>query len=249
MRITPAKTVVITGASSGLGLGVAEAYLQRGDNVVLNARNETRLAEVAERLGHADRVAVVAGDIGEPETRRRLIETAVDRFGAVDVLVNSAGHFYPKPFADYTEADLDGFLAVHLKGSFFTAQEAVRHMRSNGGGAQRSISTAAGSQWREAENSVAYSIDSRSRSGRVASRPPCRKLRAASSTSTTVRTSALLRRIRSATTPPASTTNVLTGPHPMVLTCGSMRNEASIAAASTDPASARGSHLAAAAQR
>ncbi len=92
---TQTKTVVITGASSGIGLGVAEAYLRRGDNVVVNGRDKTRLAQAAERLGHADRVAVVAGDVGEPDTRRRLIETAVERFGGVDVLVNSAGHFYP----------------------------------------------------------------------------------------------------------------------------------------------------------
>jgi len=138
---TPAKTVVITGASSGIGLGVAEAYLQRGDNVVLNARDEARLTAVAERLGHTDRVAVVAGDVGEQDTRRRLIETAVERFGGVDVLVNSAGHFYPKPFADYTEQDLDGFLAAHLKGSFFTTQDAVRQMRNNGGGEIINITT------------------------------------------------------------------------------------------------------------
>ncbi len=138
---TQTKTVVITGGSSGIGLGVAEAYLGRGDNVVVNGRDESRLARAAERLGHADRVAVVAGDVGEPDTRRRLIETAVERFGGVDVLVNSAGHFYSKPFGDYTEEDLDGFLTAHLKGSFFTTQEAVRQMRGNGGGAIINVTT------------------------------------------------------------------------------------------------------------
>ncbi len=135
------KTVVITGASSGIGLGVAEAYVGRGDNVVLNGRDKARLAQAAETLGHPDRVAVVAGDVGIPDTRRRLIDTAVERFGGVDVLVNNAGHFYPKPFADYTEEDLDGFLTVHLKGTFFTSQAAVGAMRANGGGAIVNIST------------------------------------------------------------------------------------------------------------
>ena len=135
------RTVIITGASSGIGLGVAEAYLQRGDNVVLNGRDQAKLAKAAETLGHPDRVAVVAGDVGEPDTGRQLIDTAIERFGGVDVLVNNAGHFYPKPFADYTEDDLDGFLAAHLKGTFFTSQAAVAAMRSNGGGAIVNITT------------------------------------------------------------------------------------------------------------
>ena len=138
---TPPKTVVITGASSGIGLGVAEAYVKRGDNVALNGRNEARLAAAADKLGHPDRVAVVAGDIGDAGTRRRLIEVAIERFGGVDVLVNNAGHFYPKPFSDYTEQDLDGFLTAHLKGTFFTSQAAAEHMRGNGGGAIVNVTT------------------------------------------------------------------------------------------------------------
>ena len=135
------KTIAITGASSGLGLGIARSYLERGDNVVLNARNEDRLRAVAERLGTPERIAVVPGDIGNKQTGQQLIETAVERFGSVDVLVNNGGHFFPKPFADYTEEDLDGFLDVHLKGTYFTSQAAVRHMQEHGGGAIINITT------------------------------------------------------------------------------------------------------------
>ncbi len=135
------KTVLITGASSGIGLGVAKAYLELGANVVLNARNEQKLAKAAEAIGHPDRVAVVAGDIGDASVGRRMVETAVERFGGVDVLVNNAGHFYAKAFGEYTEEDLDGFLSAHLKGMFFTSQTAAGEMRRNGGGAIVNIST------------------------------------------------------------------------------------------------------------
>ena len=135
------KTVLITGASSGIGLGVAEAYVERGANVVLNGRDEDRLTKAAARLGHPERVAVVSGDIGRRETGRRMVDVALERFGRVDVLVNSAGHFHSKPFTDYTEEDLDGFLDAHLKGTYLTSQAAVSSMRESGGGAIVNITT------------------------------------------------------------------------------------------------------------
>ncbi len=101
---TNGQTAIITGASSGIGLGVAEAYVARGANVVLNARNETKLHEAAKRLGAPERIAVVAGDIGVPETGQRLVDAAVEKFGRVDVLLNNGGHFFPKSFADHKPA-------------------------------------------------------------------------------------------------------------------------------------------------
>ena len=135
------KTVLITGASSGIGLGVAQAYLERGANVVLNGRDQEKLARAAEKLGHPDQVATVAGDIGKRETGARMVEVAIERFGRVDVLVNNGGHFFAKPFTDYTEEELDSFLDVHLKGTYLTSQAAVRTMRENGGGAIVNITT------------------------------------------------------------------------------------------------------------
>ncbi len=136
-----AKTVIVTGASSGIGFGVAESFLKSGANVVLNGRDEAKLTDAAKRLGPPERIAVVAGDMAERSTGRRLVEAAVERFGGVDVLVNNAGHFEPKPFAQYSEEDLDRFLAVHLKGAFFTTQAAVPVMQKRGGGAIVNITT------------------------------------------------------------------------------------------------------------
>ena len=141
LAATDNETVLITGASSGIGLGVAEAYVKRGANVVLNARNEARLAAAAADLGHPGQIAVVPGDIGRQATGQHLVDIAVERFGRVDVLINNAGHFYPKPFTAYTEEDLDGFLSTHLKGTFFATQAAVQQMRHQGGGVIINITT------------------------------------------------------------------------------------------------------------
>ncbi len=129
------RTVLITGASSGIGFGVAKAFLDSGANVVLNARNESKLAAAASELGHPDRIAIVPGDIGLLKTGQRMVDVAVERFGRADVLVNNAGQFEAKPFTDYTEEDLDGFLHGVLKGTFLASQAVVPQMRKQGGGA------------------------------------------------------------------------------------------------------------------
>ena len=124
---TPA-TVVITGASSGIGLGLAQAYLERGFNVVANARTDERLADAARQLGNPARFLGVAGDIGRRDTAQQLIDRAVERFGKVDVLINNAGIFNAKPFVDYTAEELDQLVATNLKGFVYASQAAARHM-------------------------------------------------------------------------------------------------------------------------
>jgi len=135
------RTVVITGGASGLGFAVAEAFVAEGDQVLLNGRSEAKLASAAEALGEPDRVAVVAGDMTDPETADRIIGAAVDRFGRVDVLVNNAGSFHTRPFTEYTLEELDGFLG-YLRGTYVLSQACVRQMRHQGdGGAIINIST------------------------------------------------------------------------------------------------------------
>ncbi|MGJ3702491.1 SDR family NAD(P)-dependent oxidoreductase [Variovorax sp. AFSI2.2] len=122
------STVVITGASSGIGLGLAQAYLERGFNVVANARTDERLAAAAKQLGNPTRFLGVAGDIGRRDTAQQLIDRAVERFGQVDVLINNAGIFNAKPFVEYTEEELDQLVATNLKGFVYASQAAAKHM-------------------------------------------------------------------------------------------------------------------------
>ncbi|WP_433886853.1 SDR family NAD(P)-dependent oxidoreductase [Pseudomonas vranovensis] len=129
-----AKTVIVTGASSGLGFAIAKAYLERGDNVVANARTLARLQEAATKLGNPPNLLLVEGDIALPHTARTLFEQAIDAFGKVDVLVNNAGIFIAKPVSDYTQAEVEAIVDTNLKGFFYPAQAAARHMAGNGAG-------------------------------------------------------------------------------------------------------------------
>jgi NAD(P)-dependent dehydrogenase (short-subunit alcohol dehydrogenase family) len=122
------KTVVITGASSGIGLGLAKAYLGEGFNVVGNARTIDRLRVAHRELGSPNNFALVEGDIGRPDTAQKIFETAVARFGQVDVLVNNAGIFSVKPFTEYSGEDLAALVSTNLNGFVHATQQAILHM-------------------------------------------------------------------------------------------------------------------------
>jgi NAD(P)-dependent dehydrogenase (short-subunit alcohol dehydrogenase family) len=134
-------TAIVTGAGSGIGLAVAQAFVQEGTNVVLNGRSEDKLVRAAARIDQPQRLAIVVGDVTRPETAGEIVAAATRRFGRVDVLVNNAGIFYTKPFTEYTIEDLDRFLA-YLRGTYVLTQAAVRRMRAqNSGGSIINIGT------------------------------------------------------------------------------------------------------------
>ena len=135
------NTAIVTGASGGLGLATAGAFLKYGFNVVMNGSDADRLGAAHESLGSPPAAATVVGDVGEAASRSRLIDAALSRFGRIDVLVNNAGIFSPRPFLEVDEDFLDGFLTTNLKGTFFLSQAAVPHMRDAGGGAIVNIGT------------------------------------------------------------------------------------------------------------
>jgi len=128
------RTVVITGASSGIGLALARAYLERGYNVVGNARTIERLDQAKAELGNPDNFYGVAGDIAEPDTAEALFTVAKARFGKVDILVNNAGIFTAKPFASYTPDEVQRLIDTNLKGFFYPSQQAAAHMTANRSG-------------------------------------------------------------------------------------------------------------------
>lgn len=138
---TTSNTVLITGASSGIGFDVARGFLNNGSNIVLNGRNSEKLAAAAQVLGHENKIAEVSGDIGNKETGEKMVNTAIERFGSVDVLINNAGIFGLKPFLENTEEDLDHYINGNLKGTYFVTQAAVKEMKKQGHGSIVNIGT------------------------------------------------------------------------------------------------------------
>ncbi|MFC4478741.1 SDR family NAD(P)-dependent oxidoreductase [Flavobacterium chungangensis] len=122
------KTIIVTGASTGIGKSIAQLFLEKGYNVVINSANLQNLETTFKELGHANQLAMVHGDVSRIATGKELVQTALDRFGSVDVLVNNAGIFEPQSFLDVEEQDLDRFLNINLKGTYFTSQAAVKQM-------------------------------------------------------------------------------------------------------------------------
>lgn len=131
------KTAIITGASSGIGLGLTTALIERGYRVVANSRRIT----AAGTLEPSDTLALIDGDIADPDVARRIVDTAADRFGGVDVLVNNAGIFIPKSFTDYTTDDFERLVSTNMTGFFHVTQHAVRQMQRQGVGHVVNITT------------------------------------------------------------------------------------------------------------
>ncbi len=131
------QTVLITGASSGIGLALANTYLREGFNVVANSRNI--LSSGA--FQPAPNVALVAGDVSDESTAAKLVQTAIDKFGSLDILVNNAGIFVAKRFEEYTPAEYNRVVATNLTGFFYITQHAIRAMRKQRQGQILNITT------------------------------------------------------------------------------------------------------------
>ena len=126
------KTCVVSGVGPGLGQAAARALASHGANVVLAARTKSYLDEVAAAIG--ERAHVVPTDVTESDQCRRLVEAAVDRFGALDVLVNSA--FRPDVFRRFEDVDLGAWreiFEVNVWGTLQLTQAAVPQMKDRGG--------------------------------------------------------------------------------------------------------------------
>ena len=131
------RVAIITGASSGIGLGATQALLARGYRVVANSRNISKSKD----LKPSAELVLVDGDIGKKEVAVKVAEAAVKHFGRVDLLVNNAGIYIPKPFTDYTPEDFEMMISTNVAGYFFITQQAVVQMRQQKSGHIVSIST------------------------------------------------------------------------------------------------------------
>lgn len=122
------QTIIITGASSGIGKEIARYFLAKGDNVVINSATQAKLEEVYQELGAGANLAWVAGNVSDKTTGEQLLAIVLEKFGSADVLINNAGIFETKPFLEVDEAYLDRFLSTNLKGTFFTTQAVIPQM-------------------------------------------------------------------------------------------------------------------------
>jgi 3-oxoacyl-[acyl-carrier protein] reductase len=135
---TPVKgrSVIVTGGSKGIGKGIARAFVRQGANVLIAARDEGTLRAAADELsaGAEGRVETTVADVSRVEDCRRLAETAVERFGGIDVLCANAGVFPDKPLAELTEADVDLVLGCNVKGTMFSVQACLDPLEASGHG-------------------------------------------------------------------------------------------------------------------
>ena len=131
------KAAIVTGASQGIGAGLVDAFLTRGYSVVANSRHISK----ANSFPASANLALVDGDIGDPKTAATIVDTAVSRFGRIDVLINNAGFFLPKPFTEYTTEDFDALVSTTLGGFLYVSQLAVKRMLKQKSGNIVNIST------------------------------------------------------------------------------------------------------------
>ncbi len=132
-----ARVAIVTGASSGIGLGITRALLERGYRVVANSRTISDSKD----LRPSASLVLVDGDIGKKETGAKVADAAVEHFDHIDLLVNNAGIYVAKPFTEYTPEDFERMIATNVAGYFFVTQQAVVHMRKQKSGHIVSIST------------------------------------------------------------------------------------------------------------
>ena len=132
------KTVIVTGASQGIGAAVVQAFLDRGYNVVATSRSITKAG-----FAPSPSLALVDGDIGQAATAEKVAKTAITQFGSIDHVVNNAGIFSAKPFTDYTIEEFHHFVSTNLDGFIFITQAAVKQMLSQGTGGSVTTITAA----------------------------------------------------------------------------------------------------------
>jgi len=139
------RAVVVTGAGNGLGRAYALAFAARGARVVVNdlggatdgsGQDASAAARVVDEIRAAGGEAVANGDsVATPEGGERIVATALEHFGRVDVVVANAGILRDRSFLKVTPSDFNALLDVHLKGTLHVAQPAFRWMKGNGGGA------------------------------------------------------------------------------------------------------------------
>ena len=132
------KTAIVTGASQGISAAIVSAFLDRGYNVVGNARSFPKGTFVP-----SSHLALIEGDIGLAATAEKIAQSAIENFHTIDVVVSNAGIFSSKPFTEYTAEDFGNFVSINLNGFIFVTQLAVKQMLTQKTGGSVTCITAA----------------------------------------------------------------------------------------------------------
>ncbi|MGO4549787.1 SDR family NAD(P)-dependent oxidoreductase [Lysobacter sp. 2RAF19] len=130
---TQQKVAIVTGASQGIGASLVRAFRDRGYRVVANSRSIKASSDPD--------IHVVAGDIADPAVARKIVREGLEKFGRIDTLVNNAGVFIAKPFAQYTAEDYASAIGTNVDGFFHITQAALVEMEKQGSGHVVSVTT------------------------------------------------------------------------------------------------------------
>jgi NAD(P)-dependent dehydrogenase (short-subunit alcohol dehydrogenase family) len=131
------ETVLVTGASQGIGAATVRLFLKRGYRVVATSRSASKAG-----FAPSPDLAIVDGDIGMAATAENVTQTAIARFGSIEHVVNNAGIFSAKPFTEYSVDEFRSFVSTNLEGFIFITQLAVKQMLAQGTGGSVTTITA-----------------------------------------------------------------------------------------------------------
>ena len=137
MQAAQQPVAIVTGASSGIGLGVTQALLERGWRVVGTSRTISKSKD----LKPTPDLVLVNGEVSKKETAVKVVEAALEHFGRIDLLVNNVGIFLPKAFTDYTEEDYNLVMNTNVASFFYMSQQVIPQMKKQHSGHVVNIST------------------------------------------------------------------------------------------------------------
>jgi len=139
------KTAIVTGSTSGIGLGIAEAFARSGANVVLNGFGDTmQIEKTRAELAHATNARVVysPADMGKPRAIEQMVRQTADTFGTVDIMVNNAGIQHVAPIEEFPDEKWDAIMAINLSSAFHATKLVLPGMRRRGWGRVINVASA-----------------------------------------------------------------------------------------------------------
>jgi len=144
MRDLKNNTVVVTGASRGIGAEIARAFARQKCKLVLCGRNKELLKEVAASCELSGKsITTIVADVRKPAGMKKIVDTAYKKFGTVNIFVNNAGVGYRRSIVEVAEAEYDATFDTNLKAVFLSFKELIPRMKEQGGGQIINVSSRA----------------------------------------------------------------------------------------------------------